>query len=159
MITKELIQKYLLNKPTIGNSAMGMAMFMGVFLTMFLTSQIPDLFVFGIMLSGFLTGLSLSFTKNIFFPIGIIVSYNLIVISVRSQLILDYYLLATIFESIIHALFLALIIYWTVILSQYILAIFKKLDKVTDEPITSTKFVIGSIVGGVLYGLIVVIRI
>lgn len=118
-----------------------------------------ELLLLGFIGSGIMVGLSLTLTKNIFFPIGIILIYNLTVTIQQSLLehISSITLFETIFRSIGDALFIVFVIYYIVTLSQYILAKIKRLENPKDEPVTTNKFILGSIVSGFLYGIFMVI--
>lgn len=161
MITKETIQKYVFNKPKVNEFLSGLMIIVAVFFTMFfsVTFLENELLFIGFIASGILIGLSLSLTKNIFFPIGIIIIYNLI-ITIQSALtpITPTEIFVSIFRSTGDALFIAFVVYWVVVLSQSVLIYLKKLEKQSDEPITMNKFIIGSIVSGFLYGLMMMIQ-
>lgn len=160
MITKETIQKYAFNKPTVNNFLFGIIIVSAVFVIMMLVSHLENEFLFiGFIAGGILIGISLSLTRNIFFPIGVILVYNL-TITIQRGLIFGTSateIFETVIRSIGDALFIVFVVYWVVIFSQYILATIKRLSTPKDEPVTMTKFIIGSIVAGFLYGTMMVI--
>lgn len=162
MITKEIIQKYAFNKPTVNNFLFGFVVVVSVFLIMIATTTFleNEFLVIGFIGGGVLIGLSLSLTKNIFFPMGVILVYNLAITLQIGQMFGGTpatVIFETVIRSIGDALFIAFVVYWVVIFSQHILATIKKLSTPKDEPVTTTKFIIGSIVAGSLYGIMMVI--
>jgi len=162
MITKETIQKYVFNKPKTHEIIFGLVSLQVVFTIMLISATFlsDELLLIGFISAGIIIGISLSLTKNIFFPILVVLSYNLTVIFFRNTFssinLIDVF--ETIFRSIGDALFIVFVLYWVVIFSQYILAYFKNI-RIKDEPITMNKFLLGSIVSGFLYGLMMVIQI
>lgn len=162
MITKAIIKKYALNKPTSIEVSIGVGITMGIFISM-LASVIflqEYYLLVGFIVGGILIGLSLSFTKNIFFPIGIIIAYNLVLTFSNNPfgLVSAELLFTTISRGIADALFVCFIVYWVVCSCQYIIAGFKKFEKVSDELPTMKKFIFGSIIAGFIYGVLMVIQ-
>jgi len=161
LITKKTIQQYAFNKPDIRYIIYTIPLLLGIFVLMLASTTFleNELLLLGFIGSGIMVGLSLTLTKNIFFPIGIILIYNLTVTIQQSLLehISSITLFETIFRSIGDALFIVFVIYYIVTLSQYILAKIKRLENPKDEPVTTNKFILGSIVSGFLYGIFMVI--
>jgi len=161
MITKKTIQQYAFNKPDIRCIIYTIPLLLGIFVLMLASTTFleNELLLLGFIGSGIMVGLSLTLTKNIFFPIGIILIYNLTVTIQQSLIehISSITLFETIFRSIGDALFIVFVIYYIVTLSQYILAKIKRLQNPKDEPVTTNKFILGSIVSGFLYGIFMVI--
>lgn len=158
MITKNTIQKYVFNSPKSSEVIFVIPIIVSIFGIMIASVEFlsGELLLLGFITSGFLVGISLSVTRNILFPIITVLFYNLTI-----TIQLGMYKPEQIFEVIIRstgdALFISFTIYWVAVFSQYVLAKVKKLQKPSDEPITIKKFVIGSIFGGILYGLFMVV--
>ncbi len=158
MITKQTLKQYAFNNPDTKNVIYTIPLLWGIF-TLMLVSRLfldNELLLLGFIGSGILVGLSLTLTKNIFFPIGIVLFYNLTI--EIEQSIIEPVLVTSLFEtslrSIGDALYIVFVVYWVVTFAQFFSAKIKKLEHIKDEPITNNKFIIGSIVSGILYGVI-----
>lgn len=158
LISQETVKKYALNKPTPMQFFYGIIVFTSVLGIMLLTtsSEFEDALFFGSIFAGIMVGISLSLTKNIFFPIIIITSYNLLILSFQIEVsAID--VVTTIGWGIAYGLYISFVIYWVISSSQLILAKIKKLEHIQDEPITNKKFIFGSIIAGTLFGLLMVV--
>lgn len=161
MITKEIIQKYVFNKPEPLYFIWGLGLITFIFMIMLVSVTFleNESLIIGFIASGILIGISLTITKNIFFPIGIILIYNLTITFQRTEMFgFTTDLFETIIRSIGDALFIVFVVYWVVICSQYVLAKIKRLSNPKDEPVTTNKFILGSIIAGFLYGTFMVIQ-
>jgi hypothetical protein len=161
MISKQIIQKYVFNKPTTTDFLVSMAVLVSIFIIGFLIATFSagdDITrMIGFINMGFLIGVSLTKTKNILFPIGIMLIYNMTVIIARGLTDPSSYF-ETGLRSVGDALYIAFIIYWTVLATQYILSKIKKQETLQEEPITTLKFIIGSVVAGHVYGILMLIE-
>ena len=161
-ITKETLQKYVFKNPSHVELIYGILIVTGIFAVMIFTTTFleNELFLVGFITGGILIGISLSITRNIFFPIAIILIYNLTVLFSNNTLdnISLELLFTTIARSIADGLFISFVVYWVVITSQFILKFIKKLETPSDEPITIKKFLLGSVIAGTLYGVLMVIQ-
>lgn len=162
MITKKDLQKYVFNNPTQSEYTFGLLTLMMIYALMLTTSTFleNELLLVGFIGGGILIGVSLSLTKNIFFPIGIILIYNLSLTFLNNPLdnISIELLFTTIVRGIGDALFISFVVYWVVFTSQFVLKFIKKLESPADEPITNKKFLLGSIIAGTLYGILMMIQ-
>jgi len=160
MISKETIQKYVFNKPTITDFLVGMAILVSIFIIQLLVPTFSagndTTIMIGFINAGFLIGVSLTKTKNILFPIGIMLIYNITVVIARGLTESSSYF-ETGLRSVGDALYIAFIVYWTVLVMQYMLSKFKKQKTLQEEPITTLKFIIGSVVAGHVYGILMLI--
>jgi len=125
------------------------------------TTLIPtDFIIVGFIASGIMIGFSYSISKNIFFPITIVTGYNLIVIFTRIGEIDSVSIIDTIIKSLFDSLYIVFIVIWVVVFLQYIESYLKKQKEEKDQSKpTITKFLVGSIIAGTLYGLMMVIQI
>ena len=165
MNSKELINNYVFNKPTIIDIFCFFLILFSVFLLHFVIGSFPTpnttLMLIGFGISGYLVGLSLAKTKNVLFPIGIIIVYN-VTVSIQSDvwfLVLDE---SRIFQIVLYsirdALYLVFVIYLVVLTIRSIIAIFKNIHDITKIPVTIFQFIIASAVAGFLYGILMVIQ-
>lgn len=158
MISKETIKKYVLNNPSDKEFIYGFTCFVGVFAIMLIAVNLLEgsLLLIGFIIGGILIGLSLTFTKNIFFPIAIILSYNFSIVFINDPIHIEL-VFTTVTKGIGDALFLSFVVYWIVAISQYIISWFKKI-KTSEEPITTKKFILGSVIAGFIYGILMIIQ-
>lgn len=161
-ITKETLQKYVFKNPKPVEFIYGVLIVTGIFAVMLFTTTFleNESLLVGFIIGGILIGISLSITRNIFFPIGIIMIYNLTLVFLINALdnISLELLFTTITRSIADGLFISFVVYWVVITSQFILKFIKKLETPSDEPVTIKKFLLGSVIAGTLYGIFMVIQ-
>ncbi len=170
MISKQSLQKYVFRNPTDWEFIFGMLTVVGIFELMIFSSMFleNELLLVGLIGGGILIGVSLSLTKNILFPIGIILIYNLSLTVIQGniqsftgttyELFMGLNILQVIFRSIGDGLFISFVVYWVVFMSQSVLKFIKKLETVDDEPVTNKKFLLGSIIAGSLYGILMMIQ-
>ena len=162
MIKKKDLQKYVFNNPTDWEFIFGILTVVGIFALMIFSSTFleNELLLVGFIGGGILIGVSLSLTRNIFFPIGIILTYNLTLTFLNNPLdnISIELLFTTIVRGIGDALFISFVVYWVVFTSQFVLKFIKKLEILNEEPITNKKFLLGSIIAGSLYGILMMIQ-
>ena len=161
MISKQIIQKYVFNKPTTTDFLVGIAILISIFVIEFLITTFSNdneiIMMIGFIDAGFLVGVSLAKTKNILFPIGILLIYNMTIMIVRGLTEPSSYF-ETGLRSVGDALYIAFIVYWTVLVTQYLLSKLKKQKTLQEEPITTLKFMIGSVIAGHVYGILMLIQ-
>lgn len=170
MITKKDLQKYVFNNPNDWEFIYGILTLVGIFALMIFSSMFleNEFLLVSFIGGGILIGVSLSLTKNIFFPIGIILIYNLSLTVIQGnvesfsgttyELFMGLNIFPVIFRSIGDALFISFVVYYVVFTSQFVLKLIKKLETQADEPITNKKFLLGSIIAGSLYGIMMMIQ-
>lgn len=155
------LQKYIFQKPTVNRLLYGLVIVSVIFAIMIITTTFleADLFFTGLIIGGLLVGILFYLTRNILFPVGVLLVYNLTVLTTRSftaQIPIEDYI-QTAFIAIGEGCYVVFVTYWFAIFGQYIFAKIKNIE-VKNEPLSNDKMLVASTLGGAIFGITLVIQ-